>query len=284
MDNDCRSDRSARGTCSSAIGGEPVNLDEFRQQLEQETSRLNALQRSLEAQESQLNADRRLLQEQRQRIDALYQRMTGRGPAPGLASPGAEPPIAVAPAANQPERVRSAQTDTSCRSPGGSRARKHRWWRRSARITGVLTPQGKLVLEPSLSYLHGTNNRAALLGFTIIPAITIGLIDIRRISRDTFTGAHRTLRSDESLGDLRRGDRDVHATSSTITRPLATPAVTDSLFEGSGNGIGDTELAARFQINQGGAEKPFYVGSLRVRLPTGKSPYARHPSHNRPVQ
>ena len=69
------------GPAQAQLAGEPVNLDEFRQQLEQETSRLNALQRSLEAQESQLNADRRLLQEQRQRIDALYQRMTGRGPA-----------------------------------------------------------------------------------------------------------------------------------------------------------------------------------------------------------
>jgi hypothetical protein len=49
--------------------------------------------------------------------------------------------------------------------------------------------------------------------------------------------------------------------------------VTDSVFDTSGSGIGDVELAARYQINQGGVDKPFYLATFRARLPTGKSPY-----------
>ena len=54
---------------------------------------------------------------------------------------------------------------------------------------GVLTPKGSLVLEPSLQYAHSTSNRVALVGFTIIPALTIGLIDIRGVNRNTLIPA-----------------------------------------------------------------------------------------------
>jgi uncharacterized coiled-coil protein SlyX len=53
---------------------------------------------------------------------------------------------------------------------------------------GILTPQGKYVLEPSVQYSYSSSNRVALVGYTIIPALLIGLVDVREVKRSTFTG------------------------------------------------------------------------------------------------
>ena len=254
------------GTAQAQSIDAPIELDRFRQQLEEETARLNALQRSLDEQESSLATQRRQLIEQRRRIEALYERMTGRGAPPSVAPPSGD----------QAEPMRSAQTDPAAPKPVGEAPRASERPPEVAPIgqePGVLTPQGKLVLEPSLQYFHATNNRVALVGFTIIPAITIGLIDIRRVSRDTFVGALTGRYGLTNRLEVEAKIPWVYSSSSTISRPLATPSVTDSVFDAHGSGIGDVELAARYQINQGGIDKPYYIGSLRVRLPTGKSPY-----------
>lgn len=246
--------------------GESLDLNQLRQQLQEETARLNALQRSLDEQEGKLGADRQQLREQRRRIDALYERMSGKGAAP----------VAVAPGSGQPENVQSAQAGTAAPKPVGEAPATDERPPPIAQIfqdPGILTPKGKLVLEPSMQYLHATNNRVALVGFTIIPAITIGLIDIRRVSRDTFVGALTGRYGLTNRLEVEAKLPYVYASSTTITRPLATASVADSIFDSSGHGIGDVEFAARYQINQGGVDKPFYVGSFRVKTRTGQSPY-----------
>ncbi|HEV7822015.1 MAG TPA: acetate kinase, partial [Burkholderiales bacterium] len=238
--------------------GESLDLNQLRQQLQEETARLNALQRSLDEQEGKLGADRQQLREQRRRIDALYERMSGKGAAPA----------AVAPGSGQPENVQSAQAGTAAPKPVGEAPATDERPPAIAQIfqdPGILTPKGKLFLEPSIQYLHATNNRVALVGFTIIPAITIGLIDIRRVSRDTFVGALTARYGLTNRLEVEAKVPYVYASSTTITRPLATASVADSIFDSSGHGIGDVEFAARYQINQGGVDKPFYVGSFRVK-------------------
>ena len=47
---------------------------------------------------------------------------------------------------------------------------------------GVLTPRGKFVLEPSYQFGYSSTDRVALIGYTIIPALLIGLIDVREVS------------------------------------------------------------------------------------------------------
>ena len=46
-----------------------------------------------------------------------------------------------------------------------------------------------------------------------------------------------------------------------------------AVFNGSGSGIGDVEVTARYQLNEGGLDKPYYVGSLRFKSRTGRDPY-----------
>jgi hypothetical protein len=48
---------------------------------------------------------------------------------------------------------------------------------------GILTSKGKLVLEPSIAYSYSSSNRVALVGYTVIPALLIGLVDVREVKR-----------------------------------------------------------------------------------------------------
>lgn len=61
--------------------------------------------------------------------------------------------------------------------------------RLSDAVGGVLTPKGKFVVEPSLEYAFIDNNRVFLDAFTFLPAIAVGLIDLRQFDRHTLIGA-----------------------------------------------------------------------------------------------
>jgi len=54
---------------------------------------------------------------------------------------------------------------------------------------GILTPRGHYVLEPSMQYGYSSSNRVALVGYTIIPALLIGLIDVREVKSHVTTAA-----------------------------------------------------------------------------------------------
>jgi len=139
-------------------------------------------------------------------------------------------------------------------------------------LQSVLTPRGKLVLEPSLDYSYSSSDRVALVGFTIIPAITIGLIDIRRVSRNFVSPVVTARYGLTSRSELEVKVPYVFRSESTTTRPLAGTG-NDEVFNADGNGIGDIELSGRYQLNQGGPTKPFFIGSLRFKTTTGKGPF-----------
>ena len=53
---------------------------------------------------------------------------------------------------------------------------------------GVLLPAGQLLFEPGFQYTNISRNRVQLSGFSLIPAIIIGRIDVVEIERDIFVG------------------------------------------------------------------------------------------------
>lgn len=135
---------------------------------------------------------------------------------------------------------------------------------------GVLTPRGKFLLEPSLQYLNSSDSRVVVVGFTVIPAITIGLIDIRSISRDMF---YATLTGRYGLTDRIEVEAKVpwvYRKDSTVARPLATPSVSDSVFDASGQGLSDVEFSARYQLTE---HAPYYIGWTRIKTRTGDGPF-----------
>jgi len=139
---------------------------------------------------------------------------------------------------------------------------------------GVLTPRGSLIVEPSMQFGYASSNRVVLVGYTIIPALLIGLVDVREVKRNTTTGA-LTLR----YGLTRRAELElkvpyVYRSDSTVSREIFTGTGVDRVFETSGKGIGDAELALRYQLNQGGNDSPYYVAGLRVKSRTGTDPFS----------
>jgi DNA-binding protein H-NS len=136
---------------------------------------------------------------------------------------------------------------------------------------GVLTPKGSLVIEPSLQYSHSSDNRISLVGYTIIPAITIGLIDVRRISRDTFVASLAARYGLTSRIELEGTVPYVYRTEEASTAPFATDDdPTDSSADG--NGLGDIAFGIRYQMNRP-TTGPFYIANLRLKSTTGTDPF-----------
>jgi hypothetical protein len=134
----------------------------------------------------------------------------------------------------------------------------------------VLTPQGRFVLEPSVQYSFSGDSRVTVTGFTIIPALTVGVIDVRSVNRDFWTvaltgryGVTPRLEAEIKLPWVSRSD-------STLARPISQPTAGDSEFHASGHGIGDVEVAARYQFTD---RPPFYIGYLRFKSRTGDGPF-----------
>ncbi|MEE9927355.1 hypothetical protein [Microvirgula aerodenitrificans] len=264
-------------------------------------ARLNAMQKQLDDWQSYRRNTEQQLADQRQRIQELESRLNVQPsgavaaavPAPNVsASPGgpvvtpapdaigatvasASPPapdVTASPGGAEVTPARPAITSTPSSTNPATEARTQAV-AQNFDVPGVLTPRGSFVFEPSLQYTYTSSDRVALIGYTIIPAITIGLIDIRQVNRSAFvlglTGRYGITNRLEIEGRIPY----VYQTEDSIQRPLATGSSHDSVFNTTGNGIGDMELALRYQLNQPVDGSPYYIGSLRVKSTTGKGPF-----------
>lgn len=142
---------------------------------------------------------------------------------------------------------------------------------------GVLTPRKEISIEPSLQYSYSSNNRVVLVGYTVIPAILIGYIDVKSVNRNTLIGALTARYGLSNRLEIEAKLPYVYRNDTTVSRAIGNGAnqgaTQDSVSSASGNDIGDIEFTARVQMNDGGAEVPYYIGSLRLKTRTGKSPF-----------
>lgn len=138
---------------------------------------------------------------------------------------------------------------------------------------GVLTARGKLVLEPSFQFGYSSSNRVALVGYTIIPALLIGLIDVREVKRNTSTATLSGRYGLSNRTELELRLPYIYRSDSTVSREIFTGSAVEKVFDVSGRGVGDVELTLRHQLNDGGVDKPFYVAGLRLKTRTGRDPF-----------
>ncbi|MFC5740855.1 acetate kinase [Dyella tabacisoli] len=138
---------------------------------------------------------------------------------------------------------------------------------------GVLTPRGKLVVEPSYQFGYSSADRVALIGYTVIPAILIGLIDARQVKTTTQTAAVAARYGITNRLEVELRVPYVYGHTDTISREIFTGSAQDKVFGSSGHGIGDVEATARYQLNNGGADKPYYIAWLRFKSRTGRDPF-----------
>ena len=239
--------------------GQPVSAEELdgdvgsiAERFEAQLQQIEILKRELARQEAALKALRR-------EVD-LRQRGRGRDGAPARAAP-----IAV------------AQADAAPVSPVGQAPEALERPPEVAPIfeqPGVLTQPGKWIVEPSLQYSYSSSDRIALVGYTIIPAILIGLIDVRNVKSNSFTATLSVRKGITNRFELEARIPYVYRYDNTRGREIMDPErVREFYSDQKGQGIGDIELIGRYQLNDGGNDSPYYIASLRFKARTGKDPF-----------
>lgn len=249
-----------------------------------------ALQRRLEEQTEQINALKRAIAEQEASLAQLRRALSGDtlsaqrgrgadGTQPAQAqqvqqSQQGQPGPQAAPAPQTAQAAQSAQTRQSDGAAQSEQpASKPVEVAQIFEQPGVLTPRGKYVLEPSLQYSYSSANRVALIGYTIIPALLVGLIDVREVKRNTMTAALAARFGLTNRFEVEARIPYVYRSDSTVSREVATGTAADRTFDASGHRLGDIELGARYQLNDGGNDKPYYIGTLRFKTRTGRDPF-----------
>lgn len=230
--------------------------EELRASIVEQTQRLDTLRQQIAEESAKLDDIRRALG-----IDTLGRLRGGTSPQ----GQGEAPPPAEVAQAPQPQPVGQAPDS----SPSGSPPKVAQIFEQP----GVLTPRGKIVLEPGLQYSYSSSSRVSLVGYTIIPALTIGLIDVREVRRNTFTAALTGRWGITNRFELEAKIPYVHRSDDVLSRPINSGAANEQLFSSTGSGIGDVEMTGRYQLNDGGPDRPFYVGTLRFKSRTGKDPF-----------
>lgn len=230
---------------------------------QEEATTIQQLEQQLRDQQIMLDQTRESLQRLRIRLQAPGGPAYGLGPAEqvggysdpaqaGYPQTGAEP-VGVAPP--NPQREDAAKVAPILEAPG------------------ILTARGRFTLEPSLQYDYSSDNRVNLVGFTVLPAVLVGLIDARNVDTSTVMAAVSVRYGLTNRLELNAKLPYVYSYQDTVMRPLIEGAANEQVFNNSGHGIGDVQLGVRYQFNEGGPSRPYLIGSLTASLPTGKGPF-----------
>jgi hypothetical protein len=139
---------------------------------------------------------------------------------------------------------------------------------------GVLTPRGAFVYEPTIDFVHTSSNSAVIQGTTIIPAITVGAINISKINQDLFQAVNTFRFGVTDRFEIEARVPFVYGRQEAVQRPLNVQANSDLQFNTQGAGIGDVEGAAHYQINRGEGGWPYLIANVRVKTETGKDPFS----------
>ncbi|TRW95885.1 transporter [Candidatus Methylobacter oryzae] len=236
----------------------------------------------LEAQQKEFQIQRQIIAEQgkeleqlRLRLDALVNQSVENKQLPAKQAAN-KPQIVVAKNDNEPsESPNKLPSKPVGQAPPGTaeKPRPPEIPRLSDTVGGVLTKKGNIVVEPSLYYAYTSNDRVFLDAFTYLPAIAIGLIDLRAVKRHSVIGTLGARYGVSDRLELEFRVPYVYRHDTQRSRPVSIGAGADETFNASGNDIGDLEFAGRYQLNSGTGGWPIFVGNIVATAPTGKSPF-----------
>lgn len=236
--------------------GSNAELDKVKQQLAEQGKAIDALRRELD-QRAERDGQQPLSE------DELARRRGAGNPADATtAAPQGDPAAPVAPAGGGPAPVGQAPEGAQRPPPVAPLFEQ----------PGILTARGKYIVEPSLQFGYSTSNRVALVGYTVIPALLIGLVDVREVRRNTFTGALALRTGLTNRLEVELRVPYVYRSDSAVSREIFTGSAMDRVFNTDGKHIGDIEAGARYQLNAGSGFA-YYVAGLRVKSRTGRDPF-----------
>lgn len=138
---------------------------------------------------------------------------------------------------------------------------------------GVLTPRHTFVVEPYFQFGYASQNQISLVGYTIIPALLIGLINVNEVKTTTLTGGVAFRYGITNRMEFEVRVPYVYQTNDVVAREPFVGTAANTTINSSGHDIGDVEMTLRYQFNQGGPDKFYYIGWLRFKTATGKSPF-----------
>lgn len=138
---------------------------------------------------------------------------------------------------------------------------------------GLLTPRGQWVLEPSFSYVHSSALEVSIEGFTIIPALAIGLIDVSETERDTLTAAIAARYGVTDRLEVGLKVPYVYREQRVRRRDILLGTAMERITDSDGYGLGDVEFSLHYQLNTADRGRPFYIANLKVKTRTGKDPF-----------
>src|SRR6185312_17162998 len=138
-----------------------------------------------------------------------------------------------------------------------------------AELGGVLSPRGRLTVEPSFEYANSQFNQLFFSGLAIVNAVFIGGLDATNARRNTLTpalnlryGITNFLEANLRIPYVYRSDRESQGiNTNTLSRSV------------SGHDLGDIEFGLHYQINQPTNGGAYYVANFRVKSDTGTGPF-----------
>ncbi|MBJ6122790.1 transporter [Sphingomonas mollis] len=241
---------------------------------------LDAAQAQLKAQQARIDAQDERLAELQRRLDqsqavAAASTPTSAPPAPAVlaaqaGAPGTpgdpagvlQPPLAPLERVGQAPVAEDRPIELAVLDSAGS----------------IVTRKGQLTGEVQLDYARADRNRAVFRGIELVEAVLVGVFDINESRQDVIT----------SSAALRYGLTDrlelgvrlpvVHRSDSSILAPISGSTTNDAAatIDNSvkGNGIGDLEVTARYQLLDGRGGTPYLIANLQGVIPTGSDPFA----------
>jgi hypothetical protein len=263
-----------------------TGLDDVRAALAKQQALLDAQQKQLDAQAKLIEDQRRQIAamkaEEDHQLDAIRATGLGQAQAPPSAA-GSRAPIIQLAQTDPTQRAQDFQNDpgaTPVTKPVGEAPPDT--GPQAALIAalpqdvGVLTPKGHLIVDSSIEYDRSSANRLVFRGVEIVPGVNLGLIDANAADRDTGVaavdlryGLTRRLEIEARVPYVMRHDQ-LTVLSQQVTSQQ--PAV-NQIQSLSGGGLGDIEIAARYQLNNPKAGVPYLIAGLRVKSRTGLGPY-----------
>jgi hypothetical protein len=251
-------------------------IKKIADQLKAQEKKLADQDRTLKAQQAAIAEQAAIVEAQRKEIVQL--RAEGAKPQPKAlpvseSAPAPQPTQIVQ--TSPPPPAPSEQSSTPSRPVGEApkEQQQPQVIQSLPRGLAVLTPAEHFTLTPSIEYTQATANRLVYEGVVIVPGINLGVVTASTDDRSIFAAV-----ADVRYGITDRLEAELRVPlifsddRATVLRQGPQGSATQSLYL-SNKGLGDINLGARYQINDGEDDWPIFVANARANFDTGIGPF-----------
>ncbi len=228
-------------------------------------------------------AERHALQEQRQRLDAqesrlnqLEETLVTQMRRSGMPVPPSVAPAPTAVAQATPRPTSPAPVPEVGVKPADANQAPH--VAVLADQGGILSRPGRFVIEPTFEYTRDDRNRFVFRGIEIPQSVLVGVFDINESRQDIVTAAAVARYGVSSRMEITARVPYVYRSDGAVLVPLVqnTPGnnnVGTVNTSSHGSGLGDVEGQIRYQVNNGRSGWPYIIAGVQMIAPTGTSPF-----------